>query len=184
MNGIRFLTMLAGLLLTCAHVTNVAADNIQDKIKNTDQKILKEQKKIKEEQTKQRKAKQELIKTKKEINNLDQNLNRLSKRERSLLGELKALEKKERVLKSSIKEEKIRLSQLIKRTYILGYSPEAGPAIDTLSDSNVSAFYLKKIAMKRSEIIKNFNSKITEIDRLQEKKLGIRKELKKIKKDL
>ncbi|MDA0830480.1 MAG: peptidoglycan DD-metalloendopeptidase family protein [Proteobacteria bacterium] len=183
MNGIRFLTMLAGLLLTCAHVTNVAADNIQDKIKNTDQKILKEQKKIKEEQTKQRKAKQELIKTKKEINNLDQNLNRLSKRERSLLGELKALEKKERVLKSSIKEEKIRLSQLIKRTYILGYSPEAGPAIDTLSDSKVSAFYLKKIAMKRSEIIKNFNSKITEIDRLQEKKLGIRKELKKIKKD-
>ena len=102
MNGIRFLTMLAGLLLACAHVTNVAADNIQDKIKNTDQKILKEQKKIKEEQTKQRKAKQELIKTKKEINNLDQNLNRLSKREENLLGDLKALGKKKKRKSASI----------------------------------------------------------------------------------
>jgi murein hydrolase activator len=183
MNGIRFLTMLAGLLLACTHVTTIAADNIQEKIKNTDQKILKEQKKIKEEQSKQKKAKQELIKTKKEINNLDQNLNRLSKREENLLGDLKALGKKEKMLQSSVTEEKIRLSQLIKRTYILGYSPEDGPAINTLSDSKVSAFYLKKIALKRSEIIKNFNSKITEIDLLQEEKRGIRKELKKIKKD-
>ena len=171
--------MLAGLLLACTHVTTIAADNIQEKIKNTDQKILKEQKKIKEEQSKQKKAKQELIKTKKEINNLDQNLNRLSKREENLLGDLKALGKKEKMLQSSVTEEKIRLSQLIKRTYILGYSPEDGPAINTLSDSKVSAFYLKKIALKRSEIIKNFNSKITEIDLLQEKKRGIRKELKK-----
>ena len=175
--------MLAGFMLACVHVTTIAADNIQEKIKNTDQKILKEQKKIKEEEDKQKKAKQELSKTKKEIDNLDRNLNQLSKKEKVLLGDLKALEKKEDKLQSSITDEKIRLSRLIKRTYILGYSPEATLTSSSSADSKASTFYLKKIGLQRSEIIKNFNAKITEIDQLQDMKQSIRRELKKIKKD-
>jgi hypothetical protein len=50
-------------------------------------------------------------------------------------------------------------------------------------DSEVSSVYLKKIALQRSTAIKNFNAQIKEIDLLQEKKLDVRKKLRKVKKD-
>ena len=175
--------MLAGFMLACAHITTIAADNIQEKIKNTDQKILKEQKKIQKEQAKQKKATRALSKTKKEIDSLDRNLSQLSKKEKALLTDLKMLRDEEKKLQAGITDEKVRLSQLIKRTYILGYSPETRPINSTLTNSKVSAFYLKKIALKRSQLIKNFNLKIKSIDKLQKKKRHVRKELKKIKKD-
>jgi len=42
---------------------------------------------------------------------------------------------------------------------------------------------LKRIALQRSVAIKNFNAKIKEIDLLQEKKIGVRKKLRRVKKD-
>ncbi|MBA4740097.1 MAG: peptidoglycan DD-metalloendopeptidase family protein [Burkholderiales bacterium] len=152
-------------------------------MKAIDQKITKEKKKIKEQQVKQKKAKRELSKTKKEIDLLERDLNKLSKKERKLLNELRALEKTEKKLRSEVSGEKVRLSKLIKQTYILGYSPDTRSIQEERIDSEVSSVYLKKIALQRSTAIKNFNKKIKEIEALQGKKLDVRKKLRKVKKD-
>ena len=171
------------ILIFCLQFTAVVADDLQEELKAIDQKITKEKKKIKEQQVKQKKAKRELSKTKKEIDLLERDLNKLSKKERKLLNELRALEKTEKKLRSEVSGEKVRLSKLIKQTYILGYSPDTRSIQEERIDSEVSSVYLKKIALQRSTAIKNFNKKIKEIEALQGKKLDVRKKLRKVKKD-
>lgn len=110
-----------------------------------------------------------MSKTKKEIDLLEKDLNKLSKKEKKLLKELRSLEKREKALKSDVANEKIRLSQLVKQTYILGYSADTRSTQRVQIDSEISRVYLKRIALQRSVAIKNFNAKIKEIDLLQEK---------------
>ena len=183
MNAAKALGALTVILVACLHLTPAAADELQDELKAIDQKITTEKKKIKEQQVKQKKAKRELSKSKKEIDLLKKDLTKLSKKEKKLLKELRALEKREKALKTEVSHEKVRLSQLVKQTYILGYSPDTRSAQGEQIGSEVSAVYLKNIGLQRSAAIKNFNAKIKEIARLQEKKLNVRKKLRKVKKD-
>lgn len=183
MKVVNVVWIISSTLLAYIHLTPVAANEIQEELKAIDQKITKEEKKIKEQQVKQKKAKRALSKTKKEINLLEKNLNKLSKKEKKLLKELRALEKKEKVLKKNVANEKVRLSKLVKQTYILGYSADTLSTQQGKMDNEVSSVYLKKLALQRSTAIKNFNAQLKEIDLLQEKKLDVRKKLRKVKKD-
>lgn len=183
MGFVKTAWMITSTLFACMHLTSVAANDIQEELKVIDEKIIKEEKKIKAQQVKQKKAKRELSKTKKEIDLLEKDLNKLSKKEKKLLKELRSLEKREKALKSDVANEKIRLSQLVKQTYILGYSADTRSTQRVQIDSEISRVYLKRIALQRSVAIKNFNAKIKEIDLLQEKKIGVRKKLRRVKKD-
>ncbi|MDC1311853.1 peptidoglycan DD-metalloendopeptidase family protein [Burkholderiales bacterium] len=183
MKAAKIVGILTGILITWLHLTTAVADNLQNELRAIDRKITTEKKKIKEQQVKQKKAKRELSKTKKEIDLLKKDLTSLSKKEKKLLKELKVLEKKEKILKSKVSIEKVRLSQLVKQTYILGYAPDMRSAQGQQIDNEIYAVYLKKIALQRSAAIRDFNSNIEEIDRLQRKKSNIRTKLRKVKKD-